>query len=523
MGDNLAGASNALRDHLKGVRNTTARAFLFRNGYNSSSFTLPEFFDASGFSKIQLEPLDWTKSGVGVKNLKPSSCIELVTPKGEVGWRRFSLLHPYAYWHIVTSYTDSTAWPTLRKRLATPNDVASYTIPHFSLRENKLQGDAIRTWLKFAETDLIADSATYSHLGITDIQNFYPSIYTHSLAWAVDTRDVIKENRRDCVNFIGNRIDRLFQSAHATQTNGIPIGTMVSDIAAELVLTAVDVFCSDRLQKRDVIMARYRDDYRILAKSHHVAREAVNEIGVVLRNHFDLHLNASKTKILSDIIQGSLRPWARLAAESLDIKRVLEPKEKINGRDIKSALLAIHSLQQAHPGAAAALSRLSAINQTIETSEPKIEIRNDELRSCMAILRTFMRLREDTVPQAVVLADHLLGHTGDKLAREMIEEMVTEEPTFAGRDFLEVWLYRLVCHRFPDIGTTLLSKTTNPLLRMVRMERPHVEEFSTMSELSADDKRELEKFNFVNVKKLTRTMGVPLTTGTITPWRSRYL
>lgn len=520
MAGNLERSSLTRRKQLSRVKSGVARAFLFRHGYNSSSFVLPEFYEPVGFSEMSLEPIQWTNHGA--RNLRQSSGIELVTPKGEVGWRRFSLLHPYAYWHIVSSLTEEGAWPVLRSLLSTPNCVASYTVPRFSLREKKIQGDSIKAWLGFAETDLIADSAPFNHLGVTDIQNFYPSVYTHSLAWAVDGRAVIKKNQRNCLDYIGNRIDRVFQSAHAGQTNGIPIGTMVSDIVAELLLTAVDVELSKRFKAEDVRVARYRDDYRVLAKNYHGAKEVVSALGEVLRNECDLHLSDQKTDISADIIQRAIRPWSRSAAGSIEMKRVVEPSEHLTGRDLKGALLAIYALQQQYPGAGVAISRLQAINEAIEKWSPKLELRIDDLRGCIAILRTFMHIREDTAPHVMILADMMLTEFSDAVARPLVEEMVAEESTVKGNDFLEIWLYRLAQHRFPDIGERILEDTKNPLLRMVRMERPHVEEFEEIDGLGGSDRVELEKFQLVNPSKLRKVVSKPLDSSIVQPWRSRY-
>ena len=211
--------SDAMRVQLNRTRDSVARNFLFKHGYNSSSFALPDFYVPTGFESMNLERIVWGVSNTS--KLLPSEPINLVAPKGAVGWRRFSLLHPYAYWHIVTELTSVDAWPTVRERLGRPTGVASYTVPSFRMTEKTTQGANISSWLRFAEQNLIADASTFSHLAITDVQNFYPSVYTHSLAWAVNTRPVIKANQKNTRDYVGNRIDRLFQSAHHNQTNGI--------------------------------------------------------------------------------------------------------------------------------------------------------------------------------------------------------------------------------------------------------------------------------------------------------------
>ena len=69
----------------------------------------------------------------------------------------------------------------------------------------------------------------YTHLVKADIKNFYPSIYTHSIAWAIHGKNFIRKDRnRHDYRFLGNRLDRLFQYSNDQKTNGIPIGPVVS-------------------------------------------------------------------------------------------------------------------------------------------------------------------------------------------------------------------------------------------------------------------------------------------------------
>ncbi|MCE2887486.1 MAG: RNA-directed DNA polymerase [Pseudanabaena sp.] len=79
-----------------------------------------------------------------------------------------------------------------------------------------------------AENDVAAIAFRYKYLIKTDIKNFYPSIYTHSIPWALHDKAVIRQpNKRNDYEFIGNRLDKLFQNANDGCTNGIPIGPVV--------------------------------------------------------------------------------------------------------------------------------------------------------------------------------------------------------------------------------------------------------------------------------------------------------
>ena len=475
---------------------------------------------------MNLERIAWDRNKHS--KLLPSEPINLVAPKGTVGWRRFAILHPYAYWHIVTEMTSPDAWPILRTLLCRQTGVASYTIPSFRMTEKTTQGANISAWLRFAEQNLIADAATFSHLAVTDIQNFYPSVYTHSLAWAVDGRRVIKANQHNTRDYVGNRIDKLFQSAHNNQTNGIPIGSMVSDMAAELVLTDVDerlgqVLASPAYSGEEVLVARFRDDYRILTTSYHTAYKVVQEISEALRERFDLTLSGEKTSIEPDVLSGAFRPWSRAAAKSISIQRVVNESEEISGLAMKGALIDIYELQFDYPGSQVATSQLQKINDQLEGSGVILKLRVGDLRSCVSILRMLLHLREDLAPNVITLMDKLLDGFSDSVAEGVVDEMVREESARPGNDYIEIWLYRLAMHRFPVIAGRILGSTTNRLLLMVRGTRPHVNEFPPIPKLSASDKIVLEDFSFINQSKLRKTIGKPMSAAEIKVFSSRYM
>ena len=72
---------------------------------------------------------------------------------------------------------------------------------------------------------------------------------------------------------IGNKIDKIVQYANNGRTNGIPVGSAVSDLIAELILSSVDLKISKKLKDKDFIATRFKDDYRILCNTADDAKE----------------------------------------------------------------------------------------------------------------------------------------------------------------------------------------------------------------------------------------------------------
>lgn len=132
------------------------------------------------------------------------------------------------------------------------------------------------------------------YLLVTDIQQFYPSIYTHSLPWALHTKDVAKSQRTN-YQLTGNRLDRCVRNMQDSQTMGLPLGPDSSRILSEILLTAVDM----ELLKEYPDLKGFRriDDYELTFRTRSEAETALGILQGIL-SEFELSLNESKTHIL---------------------------------------------------------------------------------------------------------------------------------------------------------------------------------------------------------------------------------
>ena len=135
------------------------------------------------------------------------------------------------------------------------------------------------------------------YLLCTDISQFYPSLYTHSIPWALHGKAASKAalaTRSRGSGRFGNKVDAELQRINHGQTNGIPIGPDTSLVVAELVLSAVDAV----LQREAVLTSgfRYVDDYELVFPTQSAAEEALAVIQNAL-NDFGLVLNPRKTFI----------------------------------------------------------------------------------------------------------------------------------------------------------------------------------------------------------------------------------
>ncbi len=130
---------------------------------------------------------------------------------------------------------------------------------------------------------------------VADVSRFYPSIYTHTIEWAISSKARAKQklkNRTKKVS-IGAALDGLVQACQSGQTRGIPIGPAASMLLSELLLTKVDA----KLKRRKIIDGfRYSDDYELTFGDRSQAERALAVLEDSLAD-FELELNPAKTTI----------------------------------------------------------------------------------------------------------------------------------------------------------------------------------------------------------------------------------
>jgi hypothetical protein len=82
--------------------------------------------------------------------------------------------------------------------------------------------------------------ARYGRYVKTDIARFYPSLYTHSISWAILGKEWVKGNikKQGFKDHYSNKLDQAISSGNSGQTVGIPIGPDTSRIISELLRAA---------------------------------------------------------------------------------------------------------------------------------------------------------------------------------------------------------------------------------------------------------------------------------------------
>lgn len=143
----------------------------------------------------------------------------------------------------------------------------------------------------------------YNKLYKFDISKCFDSIYTHSIAWALLNKEIVKDTLPDADSTFAGLFDRIMQNLNYGETNGIIIGSEFSRIFAELILQQIDKTVYDDLRskkekfhKKDYDVFRYVDDYFVFYNDEATKEEILSLYKLELRK-YKMYLNDSKAKI----------------------------------------------------------------------------------------------------------------------------------------------------------------------------------------------------------------------------------
>ena len=131
----------------------------------------------------------------------------------------------------------------------------------------------------------------------TDITRFYPSIYTHSIAWAAYGKEEVKRNRNLYEGSFADRLDALVRACNRNQTIGIPVGPETSRIIAETISARIDDSFFARFPDTDNnSVDRLQDDWMVGKCTLEGAEKVLSGISSLYRE-YGLDINGSKTSI----------------------------------------------------------------------------------------------------------------------------------------------------------------------------------------------------------------------------------
>ena len=462
---------------LKSVSNAIIAKWLLEEGYYPEQYVMPPTFRVK---KLELQPNPYYEVDTSGEHLKfeptKSELVNISFPKSELTDRTFGIIEPKIYHDIVWYLINE--WDLVIKTLFnSSNKVYSYSfpIPVSKNSEGSLgnlrAGRMIYEFLEMAENDLVAEAYNYKYILKTDIKNFYPSIYTHSIAWALHTKELIRKkgNRTDYANFLGLKLDRLFQSANDGCTNGIAIGPAISDLIGEIILSSVDAASSKNISLKDIdfIGVRFKDDYRFLCQSKQDANCIIKTLQKQMAM-FNLTLNESKSQI-DELPEGLFREWT---ADYLSFS--LRYKRKINYKRFENSLRGTLKVDKKFEGTGVVDRFISEL--TTKGNKLKFDFKDKDLLKAISLLLLLKERRNKSFPQILGIIEKIIEENVGKIrtikkVKSIIENLLNEKfKNIEDNQYDLVWLVYFVksLDLFPIVYP---KKLKSPLIASLKNNR----------------------------------------------------
>lgn len=270
---------------------------------------IPDCFTTESFSNNAVQLLELiaigksqTKSG----NKKATSPITISTYKNELSRRIISISNLEAFLRVVKLIQKN--WDIIKKYSYSNNSLSPITIIADYNRDNVefINEESVRNHY-FLKSDFIKNikecikvALGYRYRLSVDISNFYNSIYTHSISWAMcgkkDAKRYYKTNEPESLKSLyelADKLDAFTRFQKNNETNGIVVGPYTSRIFSEIILAGID----KELSKKKLLFRRYVDDYKFYFRSEYQAKQSLYIIENIL-NEYNLNLNQGKTELV---------------------------------------------------------------------------------------------------------------------------------------------------------------------------------------------------------------------------------
>lgn len=180
-----------------------------------------------------------------------------------------------------------------KNRVLKYEELDFFDIPNFKEKHN-LGSDYIQNLVK-----KVKDSMGYKYVCKLDLANFYDSIYTHTLEWAIIGKEAAKENslHKTYKNNLGEKLDLLVRNTNNRETSGIPTGPFSSRILSELLLNKVDKEIEQSIDGVDFKFLHYVDDYEFYFRNEADFNYIKNKLRKIFEK-YRLKINESKTQFI---------------------------------------------------------------------------------------------------------------------------------------------------------------------------------------------------------------------------------
>ena len=264
----------------------------------------------------------------------------------------------------------------------------------------------------------------------TDISDCYGSIYTHSISWALHTKEKAKTNKLD-KNLIGNVIDKHLQDMSYGQTNGIPQGSVLMDFIAEMVLGSADLDLHHRIKTEricDFEIIRYRDDYRVFTNNPQDADFIIKNLSEILAD-LGMRLNAQKTFSSNDVIGNGIKQ-----------DKLFWILSKRGNRNLQEDLFLIHNLSKIHPNSGSLIKALNKFFLKLN----KLDLLGQNIKTLISITVDIAYSNPRSYPISAAILSKLFTSINVADLKKVLKLIVKKFKKLPNTGHMEVWLQRAI-------------------------------------------------------------------------------
>ena len=487
---------------------------------------LPNYFSFKGhldwaINKVKEVKTDYYKK---FKDTEDVNYKILGNKNGEYAWRQYQIINPILYVEMVNLIGDS--WDILKTHFA-KNKVIEGKIKCSSLSVIKNKDDhfasntarQIINWWEEVEQESIKQSLKYRYIINTDITDCYGSIYTHSIPWALCTKQTAKDihgflnNKEKKKKYkeeyqknyeaseeykLGDKIDNLLKCMNHGQTNGIPQGSAIMDFIAEILLHYMDLELHKKCEqeKLEYYILRYRDDYRIFANDAETAKKVLKFLGEVLIENGGMRLSTDKTNASNCVISSSLKK------DKIDYLMSFSEHEHI-----EKNILNIYLFAKKHSNSGSLQKLLQSFRNKIKDKIAEISIKmldDSEIKYridvlyIVSILSEIMHQNTRTYGVCCSIIFDLMPIIENDERKKIFENIKDKMSTVPNNELLYIWLERMVYLNPDDLdgwGTFFKDCETKNTLLYKAYNKTQIWNFPTKNQ---DEDEELAKLSILS-------------------------
>ncbi len=281
-------------------------------------FELPEYFDFNpvlNFVKNTIAETPYKDCLYDENHVSECAGVNheiLLNKDGKYAVRPLTLCNPYLYYFLAREICSENNWFAIKdcfKKYEVEN-IKNCAIPIVQdKKEDFFKANTILNWWHNIEQRALELSLEYRYMFVTDITNCYGSIDPRAIDWALALKNTQYETTNN--KEVANNIITYLRDMQQGRNIGIPQGSTLFDLIAEIILGYSDLLLSERLQKNGINCSyeilRYRDDYRIFC-NHKGELEKISYILQEVLEELNFRMNSQKTKISDSIIIDAIKP-----------------------------------------------------------------------------------------------------------------------------------------------------------------------------------------------------------------------